>query len=369
MFPGKYLNAWDRVERLSKEEQDYMKSRCIVTISCLIGLACFGLACSSSSDSTQPEDGNRTLPDAGTSQPETSTPEASDASNTPVPDADNSEAQEADPDDPTANEVDLAENLIPEDVEGGSREETIALAFPGKDKFGTGKSNEYILQLGQQLVAKNFGKHYKVGPSRDWGEADRLNVQDFQAAQGWSGADADGYPGPETWRRLFTPTRVIVEGPESGPTTNSLTQVLYNDTTLRSRMTCPFDGYRTTPGRHEGIDFSHKLGASIHAVTDGVVVNVVEGSKTSLSTIAVYDAASDKTVLYLHSNPSIGNGTTVKRGTAIGTEDARAAGSAVHTHIEVRNGKQLRAARSVGDSVLDNPSPNAYWKSKGYASY
>ncbi|GAB2961303.1 hypothetical protein GCM10023080_021970 [Streptomyces pseudoechinosporeus] len=52
-------------------------------------------------------------------------------------------------------------------------------------------------------LRKGFGKHYRVGPSRDWGEADRLNVADFQRAPKWTGSDADGYPGPETWRRLF----------------------------------------------------------------------------------------------------------------------------------------------------------------------
>ncbi|MFI7136591.1 peptidoglycan-binding protein [Streptomyces massasporeus] len=77
-------------------------------------------------------------------------------------------------------------------------------AFPGRSAFSPGKSNASILLLGEQLVRRGFDKHYRVGPSRDWGEADRLNVADFQRAQGWSGGDADGYPGPETWRRLFS---------------------------------------------------------------------------------------------------------------------------------------------------------------------
>ncbi|MEU2592370.1 peptidoglycan-binding protein [Streptomyces albidoflavus] len=79
-----------------------------------------------------------------------------------------------------------------------------APAFPGRAAFGPGKSNTSILRLGQQLVKKGYGKHYRVGPSKDWSEADRRNVKDFQEAQGWSGSDADGYPGPETWNRLFS---------------------------------------------------------------------------------------------------------------------------------------------------------------------
>ncbi|RKE20342.1 peptidoglycan-binding protein [Streptomyces sp. TLI_171] len=79
-----------------------------------------------------------------------------------------------------------------------------APAFPGADRFGPGQVNDSVLQLGQQLVKKGFGGAYREGPSRDWGEADRLNVQAFQRAQGWTGAEADGYPGPHTWRLLFS---------------------------------------------------------------------------------------------------------------------------------------------------------------------
>ncbi|MBZ6258118.1 peptidoglycan-binding protein [Streptomyces olivaceus] len=78
-----------------------------------------------------------------------------------------------------------------------------APAFPGRDKFGPGKSNAYVTQLGRQLVKKGYGKHYSVGPGPKWSESDRRNVKAYQRAQGWTGADADGYPGPETWRRLF----------------------------------------------------------------------------------------------------------------------------------------------------------------------
>lgn len=79
-----------------------------------------------------------------------------------------------------------------------------APAFPGRQYFKAGADNKYVTQLGKQLVKKGFGKHYSVGPGPKWGEADRLNVQDFQRAQHWTGSDADGYPGPETWKRLFT---------------------------------------------------------------------------------------------------------------------------------------------------------------------
>lgn len=76
--------------------------------------------------------------------------------------------------------------------------------FPGRKYFQDGASNKYVLQLGKQLVKLGFGDHYKVGPSRDWGEADRLNVRDFQKSRAELRGDADGHPGPLTWRLLFS---------------------------------------------------------------------------------------------------------------------------------------------------------------------
>ncbi|MEU3406806.1 peptidoglycan-binding protein [Streptomyces sp. NPDC006670] len=76
-------------------------------------------------------------------------------------------------------------------------------AYPGPRVFRPGQSDPAIAVMGRQLVKKGFGKYYTAGPGRTWTEADRRNVEAFQRAQGWRGAMADGYPGPETWRRLF----------------------------------------------------------------------------------------------------------------------------------------------------------------------
>lgn len=86
---------------------------------------------------------------------------------------------------------------------GSSGSTSNATAFPGRGSFRPGQSNAYVEKLGKQLVKRGFGKHYLSGPGPRWTEADRRNVEAFQRAQGWRGAAADGYPGPETWRRLF----------------------------------------------------------------------------------------------------------------------------------------------------------------------
>ncbi len=90
------------------------------------------------------------------------------------------------------------------DIGGGSGGSTgSATAFPGGRYFRPGQSNAHVTELGKRLVKKGYGKHYTQGPGPAWSEADRRNVEAFQRAQGWRGRDADGYPGPETWRRLF----------------------------------------------------------------------------------------------------------------------------------------------------------------------
>ncbi|MCS0634624.1 peptidoglycan-binding protein [Streptomyces sp. LP05-1] len=75
--------------------------------------------------------------------------------------------------------------------------------YPGRGYFRPGQVNEHVERLGRRLVERGFGAHYPNGPGRAWTEADRRGVEAFQRAQGWRGGAADGYPGPETWRRLF----------------------------------------------------------------------------------------------------------------------------------------------------------------------
>lgn len=86
-------------------------------------------------------------------------------------------------------------------------------SYPGKQYFKKGANNKYVYQLGVMLQKVGKGKHYRVGPSNAFTEADRLNVQDFQLAQGWQGTklgqDADGYPGPETWNRLVKQSKIL----------------------------------------------------------------------------------------------------------------------------------------------------------------
>ncbi|WP_330238891.1 peptidoglycan-binding protein [Streptomyces sp. NBC_00525] len=86
---------------------------------------------------------------------------------------------------------------------GGQSGSKAVPAFPGRGYFRPGQVSGHVENLGKQLVKKGYGAHYRSGPDPRWTEADRRNVEAFQKAQGWRGREADGYPGPETWRRLF----------------------------------------------------------------------------------------------------------------------------------------------------------------------
>lgn len=79
--------------------------------------------------------------------------------------------------------------------------------FPGTGAFRISKAHSAVELLDRQLIRLGYTKHndgngYQAGPV--FTKYTLANVKAFQRDQGWSGDDADGYPGPETWRRLFT---------------------------------------------------------------------------------------------------------------------------------------------------------------------
>lgn len=130
------------------------------------------------------------------------------------------------------------------------------------------------------------------------------------------------------------------------------------------RITAYFDG--STSGRHEGVDLARGSGASVYSLTSGTVIYKNEGGG-GLSTLSIYNASLNKSIIYLHTNPLDGLrvGQSVSRGQRIATEAARGASSA-HTHVEMRLGRKERAAFSVGDPTLDNPIPTTFWMNRGY---
>lgn len=76
--------------------------------------------------------------------------------------------------------------------------------FPGTAWFKGAPKAPLVERMGQRLVARGCGK-YEVGPGPQWTEADRASYAAFQRKLGFSGADADGWPGKSSWDRLQVP--------------------------------------------------------------------------------------------------------------------------------------------------------------------
>ena len=124
------------------------------------------------------------------------------------------------------------------------------------------------------------------------------------------------------------------------------------------RMSCDYDGYTTTSGRHEGIDFVSSAGTPIYAVFSGKVTgNGV--SSTGVTVLAVYNSDYNVTIVYEHANFSVSVGTSVGVGTQLGVEASRGTQSA-HTHFELRTGYHTGGA-SNRNSTLENPNPYPYY--------
>lgn len=74
-------------------------------------------------------------------------------------------------------------------------------------EYGYGAIGAHVTTVGKALVARGFGKHYKVGPGPEWTDADTRNYQDFQLSLGYKGTaphqDADGVPGAVSLHQLL----------------------------------------------------------------------------------------------------------------------------------------------------------------------
>lgn len=83
-------------------------------------------------------------------------------------------------------------------------------SFPGRDAFKIGKRHPAVKVLDERLIAHGYDKNHDgdgYQPGTMFTKYTRMNVKDFQLAQGWSGSGADGYPGPLTWERLMEPAK------------------------------------------------------------------------------------------------------------------------------------------------------------------
>lgn len=78
-----------------------------------------------------------------------------------------------------------------------------APAFPGRQYFVLGASNDYALKLQTWLQRGNWGKPYRVGPSHTMTQFDLDKVKALQNHYLAALGPADGLTGPTTWRYAY----------------------------------------------------------------------------------------------------------------------------------------------------------------------
>jgi hypothetical protein len=109
-------------------------------------------------------------------------------------------------------------------------------------------------------------------------------------------------------------------------------------------------------GRHTGVDYGAPQGTELLAATDGEVIHVERGSPCQqlecLSTLAIYNAATDTTFLYLHMETiRVDTPMQVRAGDVLGTVGQRGVADAPHLHFEARAGRRTHAALSYVNTV------------------
>ncbi|MET9291139.1 peptidoglycan-binding protein [Streptomyces sp. NPDC003077] len=76
--------------------------------------------------------------------------------------------------------------------------------FPGADWFRRSPRSPLVTAMGRRLVAEGCAA-YADGPDPQWTEADRRGYAAWQRKLGYTGADADGWPGRASWDALKVP--------------------------------------------------------------------------------------------------------------------------------------------------------------------
>ncbi|MFJ9870564.1 peptidoglycan-binding protein [Streptomyces sp. NPDC101165] len=77
--------------------------------------------------------------------------------------------------------------------------------FPGKDFFQPSVSSPIIEVMGWRLIEEGCSAYPDDEPDFQWSQEDRESYALWQRKLGFGGSDADGTPGPESWKRLHVP--------------------------------------------------------------------------------------------------------------------------------------------------------------------
>jgi hypothetical protein len=76
--------------------------------------------------------------------------------------------------------------------------------FPGASWFKTSPKSSIVTRMGKRLVAEKCSA-YQSGPGPQWTTVDKASYAKWQKKLGYTGSDADGWPGKTSWDKLKVP--------------------------------------------------------------------------------------------------------------------------------------------------------------------
>lgn len=97
-----------------------------------------------------------------------------------------------------ASEADLP------DGHGDDGSRTAFAPFPGESWFKNAPDSPLITAMGRRLVDEGCSA-YEDGPGPQWTTSDRRSYARWQRKRGYTGRDADGWPGRDSWNALRVP--------------------------------------------------------------------------------------------------------------------------------------------------------------------
>lgn len=81
--------------------------------------------------------------------------------------------------------------------------------FPGTAWFKTQPNSPIISSMGVRLIEEGCSAYGPGGPPSQWTDQHRQSYAMWQRKLGYSGADADGWPGETSWTRLRVPYHIF----------------------------------------------------------------------------------------------------------------------------------------------------------------
>lgn len=210
--------------------------------------------------------------------------------------------------------------------------------FPGRRTFRLGNSDPAVTRLGTMLISRGGKRFYAVGAGPTFGVADRNAGAAFQRAQGWTGSNADGYPGPRTWELL-----VSGKGHDIPAGTRTLKSPVPG---FRPTYAFGVKDHRYAAGFHTGCDYAAPNGSAIVAVVSGKVVRADwGGAYGNWTQIAGQDG---HVWMYAHqSRRTVKVGQHVAAGQVIGYVGSTGNVTGPHLHLEKSRDRRWAYARVV----------------------